>query len=304
MAVKRGLGKGLGALFSDYEYDLDAEIQESGSGVPVAVTGEPLHLNIGDVYANVNQPRKQFDEETIRELSASIKAHGVISPIIVTKRADGYMIVAGERRWRAAKLAGLAQIPAIVKDFTEKEVMEISLIENLQREDLNAIDAARAIKELMDVYHYTQESVADRLGKKRPTITNTLRLLTLAPDVISLVKENRLSAGHARCLIPIGDPAVQAKFAAAACDNKVAVRDLEKAVRNYLSPKAPKKPDDQCAELRELVEYMQRAFATKVSVYGNEKKGRIFIDYYTTDDLDRIHALVKQFAPKDNNMIS
>ena len=207
--------------------------------------------------------------------------HGVIQPIVVNVQDDGkFMIIAGERRWRATRIAGLKTIPAITKNYTEKQVKELALIENLQREDLNPVEAARAIKQLMEEYSFTQEMVADRIGKSRPAIANTLRLLSLPVNILTLVEENRLSAGHARSLVAIKDPNVQYKFATMSSDNKMSVRDLEKQIKKYLSPNNHKIKEkvEQSIELRELVNEMQRAFSTKVSVIGNDNKGRIYIN--------------------------
>ena len=203
------------------------------------------------------------------------------------------MIIAGERRYRASKKAGLRTIPAIIRDYTPQQVKEISLIENLQREDLNPIETANAIKQLMDEYNYTQEEVADRIGKSRPAIANTLRLLALSQPVIELIEKGKLSAGHARCLVVVEDPEAQYALAKSGVDNKVTVRDFEKMVKNFLSPKPPKKPVEQSLELKDLISRMQRTFATKVTALGNDNKGRIYIDYYSRDDLDRIVEIVE-----------
>lgn len=291
MVKKNGLGKGLGALLSVYdEYD---ESKRAGVGA--------LEVEIDKLIANPNQPRKNFDISALEELATSIKTHGVIQPLVVNDQKDGtYMIIAGERRYRASKIAGLTKVPCIIKDYSEKQIKEISIIENLQREDLNPIESARAIKQLMDEYNMTQEAVSERIGVSRPNIANTLRLLSLCPEVIKMVEENKLSAGHARCLVPIQNYNVQIKLANAASDNKMSVRDLEKTVKNVLNPKIPaqKIPQEQSIELKELVNEMQRTFATKVSVMGNDKKGRIYIDYYSRDDLDRICDLINLLKTK------
>ncbi len=294
--MKKGLGKGLEALFSVYDEEekevvtenkvTDNTVRNSDDGV--------LQISVNDIHPNPNQPRKNFDQTALEELAQSIKNHGVIQPLVVNKQDDGYMIIAGERRWRASKIAGLEYVPCIVKNYTEKQIKEIALIENLQREDLNPVEAARAIKLLMDEYNFTQEIVADRIGKSRPNVTNLLRLLSLYPDVLKLVENGRLSAGHARCLVVVSDYTAQLKFANMACDNKMSVRDLEKSVKNYLNPKKlSNQKSEQSVELKELVNEMQRVFSTKVSVIGNDKKGRIYIDYYSRDDLDRIAELIE-----------
>lgn len=284
--AKHGLGRGLGALFGDIDLSETAEEEQSNA---------TKEIPVAKIFPNENQPRKIFDEAALLELANSIRVHGVISPIILVKRSDdSYMLIAGERRWRAAKKAGLLTMPAIVRDYSEKEIKEISLIENLQREDLNPIEVANAIKQLMEDFSYTQEQVADRLGKSRPAVANTLRLLTLSPAVIDLVAGGKLSEGHARCLVAIRDEEKQLEIAKKALNDKLTVRDFEKLVKSLTTapPEKPKAPE-QSLELKDLVERMQRVMATKVSVYGNDKKGRIYIDYFSTDDLDRIHSMLE-----------
>lgn len=289
---KNGLGKGLGALLSAYD-DYDDAVKSKTQG-----TSE---IEIDKLVANPNQPRKNFDKTALEELATSIKTYGVVQPLVVNDQKDGtYLIIAGERRYRASKLAGLKVVPCVIKDYSEKQIKEISIIENLQREDLNPIETARAIKQLMDEYNMTQEAVSERIGVSRPNIANTLRLLTLCPEVIKMVEGSKLSAGHARCLVPVQNYNQQVKLAIMACDNKMSVRDLEKLVKNVLNPKVPaeKIQQDQSIELKELVNEMQRTFATKVSVMGNDKKGRIYIDYYSRDDLDRIAELINLLKTK------
>ncbi len=284
MAGKHGLGRGLGALFGDI--DLESESNASGNSAQ--------EIELSKIVPNENQPRKHFDEAALLELANSIRVHGVISPIILVGHGDGYMIIAGERRWRAARKAGLVTIPAIVRNYSEKEVKEISLIENLQREDLNPIEVANAIKQLMDDYSYTQEQVADRIGKSRPAVANTLRLLSLSSAVIDLVAGGELSEGHARCLVTVKDELAQLELAKKAVGGKMTVRDFEKLVKAFNNPPAAKpKPPAQSLELKDMVERLQRVFSTKVTVFGNDRKGRIYIDYYSSDDLDRIHQLMQ-----------
>ena len=308
MAAKKGLGRGLSALLSDSEQEYDFSFRdETSENKETATSGEtPRELPIAQIAPNVNQPRKNFDEVALGELANSIRIHGVISPIIVVMQPNGrYMIIAGERRWRASKRAGLLTIPAIVRDYTPQQVKEISLIENLQREDLNPIETASAIKQLMDEYRYTQEQVADRIGKSRPAVANTLRLLTLTKPVIDLVAAGKLSPGHARCLVVVTDPEDQFKLASMGIDNRVTVRDFEKVVKNYLNPKPAKPKVEQSVELKDMISRMQRTFATKVSALGNDKKGRIYIDYYNRDDLDRIcdilETIEKYYVPTSDN---
>ncbi len=311
--MKKGLGRGLNALFGVFDEEekeevvskeTKQEIVEKPIERPVPapqVNGETIaEIDIKLIDPNKNQPRKTFDATSLKELAESIKQHGIISPIVVNDQGGRYMIIAGERRFRASIIAGLRTVPVIIKNYTARQIKEVSIIENLQREDLNPIEAARAIKELMEEYNFTQETVADRIGKSRPAIANTLRLLSLSPEVISLIEKNKLTAGHARCLVVIEDKDMQVKLAYAAQDNKMSVRELEKAVKEYLNPKATKvkKVQEQSIELKELIINMQRTFATKVSAIGNDRKGRIYIDYYNRDDLDRICELIEKLREK------
>ncbi len=290
MDNKKGLGRGLGSLLGIFdEKDEDLEIKKDAKGKIEEINGERVvDIDIKLIDVNPNQPRKNFDPTALKELSDSIKVHGVIQPIIVNKNGDRYIIVAGERRFRASKMAGLKVIPAIVKDYNEQQIKEISLLENIQREDLNPVEVANAMRELLEIYGWTQDVLADRLGKSRPAIANTLRLLTLQPEVLALIESGKLSAGHARSLVVVSDPATQVKLAKLAVTKKVTVRDLEKAVKQLNNPQAKKVKVEPSPELKELINLMQHKFATKVSVMGNDKKGRIYIDYYSSDDLDRI----------------
>lgn len=258
-------------------------------------------LPIDYLEVNPNQPRKTFDQTALAELAESIKIHGVIQPIVVNKINDKkYMIIAGERRYRASKLIGLKSVPCVVKQYSERQVKEVSLIENLQREDLNPIEAARAIRQLMEEYNFTQDVVADRIGKSRPTVTNILRLLNLTPEVIKMIETGVLSAGHARPMITILDRNLQVKVAQTVVDKKLSVRECEKLVREVMRPKRPDddKHTSQSAELIDFGEQLQRVFSTRVSILGNDDKGRICIDYFSKDDLDRIFDLVELIKNK------
>ena len=259
-----------------------------------------ISIHINEIFPNPNQPRKSFDEGALRELADSIAKHGVIMPIIVNKSGDRYMIIAGERRFRASKLAGLSRVPVIVKQYDERQIKEISLIENLQREDLNPIEAAMAMRSLMDDYGLTQEELSERIGKSRPAIANTLRLLSLSPEVRKLVANGKLSAGHARALITL--PAEQQiSIGTEAAEKGFSVRDVEQRVKDYFSPPEEKKKKEKkelSVELKELVSDLQRTLGTKVNAIGNDNKGRIYIDYYTRDDLDRI----AEFLEKIHNL--
>ena len=298
MAEKKGLGRGYASLMGMNEVDLEESIASKKSN---DLSELPNEIDLSEIDPNYEQPRKNFDEESLIELADSIKQHGVIQPIILTKMGKRYMIIAGERRFRAAKMAGLSTIPAIIRYYTPQQIREISLVENLQRDDLNPVEAAKAIKELMTGYNLTQEAVADRLGKSRPAIANTLRLLALSEKVLKLVEEGRLSAGHARALVVVAEEKNQLDLALSACDNKMSVRETEKAVRDILNPPPPKEEKKLLPlslELKELVGNMQRVLATKVTAVGNDNKGRLHIDYYTKDDLDRISALVEEWLKK------
>ena len=294
MKTTRGLGKGLSALFSETEEDYGKSLlfEEEKDRPKEGVT----EIAVSSIFANPNQPRKVFDETALRELADSISKHGVIMPIIVNKSGDRYMIIAGERRFRASKMAGLDKVPVIVKTYSERQIKEISLIENLQREDLNPIEAANAMKSLMTDYGLTQEDLADRIGKSRPAIANTLRLLQLAPEVIKLIESGSLSAGHARTIISVPQ-SDQIKIANSAVKEGLSVRDLEKKVKEYfLTPEEKekrKKKIELSNELKELIGDMQRVFGTKVNAIGNDSKGRIYIDYYNRDDLDRLNEILE-----------
>lgn len=294
MTIKKGLGRGLESLFAMYDEDNSNVNITNNDGNKKPVNGvDEIDINL--IKPNPNQPRKNFDQEALDDLACSIKVHGVIQPIVLNQMEDGsYMIIAGERRWRASKIAGLKTVPSVIKNYTERQIKEISIIENLQREDLNPIEAARAIKQLMDEYKLTQEVVSERIGKSRSNIANTLRLLSLYPEVIKMVEEGSLSAGHARSLVVIDDVNLQLRLANQCIKEKWNVRDLEKAVKKVLNPQVVKKvSSDQSLELKELVNQMQRVFSTKVSAIGNDNKGRIYIDYYSRDDLDRLADYVE-----------
>lgn len=305
MKVNKGLGKGLSALFGDtsseysrYAYDTEKMSEEQANAV--------YEIELEKIFANPNQPRKAFDDVALKELADSISVHGVITPIVLNREGDRYMIIAGERRFRASKLAGKTTIPAIIRDYDERQVKEISLIENLQREDLNPIEAATAMQQLMHDYDMTQEELSGRIGKSRSAIANTMRLLTLSPPVIKLVESNKLSAGHARALVTLPEN-VQSAIAEKAVKEKLSVRDIEQAVRDFYNPpedtkkaKREKMQAQMSVELKDMVSRMQRDFGTKVSAIGNDKKGRIYIDYYTRDDLDRIVEILELIEKNDN----
>ena len=263
-----------------------------------------VELNLSDVYPNPNQPRKTFDKSALQELAESIKTHGIIQPIVVSKTGNRYMIIAGERRYRASKLADMKTILAIVKDYDDRKIKEIAIIENLQRENLNPIEAGNAMKKLMEEYSLTQEELAERLGKSRSSVANTLRLLTLSAPVIKLVEEGKLSQGHARALVTL-PKREQEKLALKSVEKGLSVREVEKAVKKILDPdnqKPQKVKPSHSVELKNMIERMQRVFGTKISAIGNDNKGRIYVDYFTRDDLDRISELLDVLEKNaDNN---
>ncbi|NLK17491.1 MAG: ParB/RepB/Spo0J family partition protein [Clostridiales bacterium] len=291
MAVNRGLGKGLSALFSNTEAEYgDIEV---GSRAPAQA---PLKIPVRDIYANPSQPRKSFDREALSELAHSIREHGIISPLVVCPRGGKYMIVAGERRFRAALEAGLEEVPAIVRELSDRQVREVALIENLQREDLNPVDAAEGLRQLIDEYGMTQEEVAQRLGKSRPWVANLLRLLSLPQPILDMVRGKRLSEGHARALVGLDHPEAMG-FAQKAAEQNLSVREMEKLARESRVPSRPRQRQSEVPhsmELKDLISDMQRVFGTKVSAVGTNSKGRIYIDYFSPDDLDRIFHLVQK----------
>lgn len=291
MANKKGLGRGLGALLSEYD-NVNIEDQLSKT---IGNTGDVREISLSQIDRNTSQPRKNFDEKSLAELAESIKAHGVIQPVILTPRRGRFMLVAGERRWRAAKIAGLKTIPAIVKEYSDRDIAEISIIENLQREDLSPVESAKAIKRLIDEFKMTQEVVADKIGKSRPAVANTLRLLLLDEEILKMIDEGRLSAGHARTLIPVEEREIRLELAKLSCDNKITVRELERYIKEYQNPKPEKTKSSQSLEIRDFTKRLQDLFATKVSIQGSESKGKISINYYSKDDLERIHSILSKF---------
>ncbi|MGI6161757.1 MAG: ParB/RepB/Spo0J family partition protein [Christensenellales bacterium] len=272
------LGRGLGALIN---MDIDLEASTSPSGI------EEVDIMLLD--PNKDQARKEFDEEKINELAASIKEHGVIQPVIVRQSGDRYTIIAGERRWRAAGKAGLKSIPVIVKELDDRELMEISLIENLQRVDLNPIEEASGIRMLMDEYSLTQEQVSKRIGKSRPAIANALRLLSLCEDVIKMVSDGALSAGHARCLVPLSQE-MALELAQKAVKEQLSVRELERLAQLAQQPQQKeRKVAERDVELDKFESELRARFGTKVSIKGDMRRGSIVINYYDREGLERIY---------------
>ena len=295
MAVKKGLGKGLDSLIvskvepANVKKEVKSE-KESGA----------VLMNINKVEPNREQPRKKFDEDALLELSESIKQFGVLQPLLVTKKDDYYEIIAGERRWRAAKLAGVKEVPVIIGKYTEQEIMEISLIENIQREDLNPIEEAQAYKRLLTEFNLKQDEVAERVSKSRTAVTNAMRLLKLNEKVQQMLIDEMLTTGHARALLAIEDQEKQYEAAQKIFDEKLSVRDTEKLVKNIQNEKEnnalnKKQIDPQLlAVYRDLEEQMKSLLGTKVYINPKDnKKGKLEIEYYSQDELDRIIDLIR-----------
>ncbi len=279
MAKKTGLGKGLDALFST------SIVEEPQENEVVQ------NLKISEIEPNRDQPRRIFDEESLNELAESIKNYGVIQPIIVSKKDGYYEIVAGERRWRASKKAGLEEIPVIVRENDEKKNREIALIENIQREDLNPIEKARGIKLLMDQYNLTQAQVAEVIGKGRSTITNTLRILNLDPRVIDLALQGKLTEGHCKALLGFENPDKQYDMAIYMIQSGDSVREAEKKTKSRKT--MPKKNEKYEPIYRDIESSFQSFFGTKVKLNAGQRKGKIIIEYASNDDLERILDLIK-----------
>lgn len=274
--MKRGLGKGLDALIAGAE-DNEAQINE---------------VKINDVEPNLNQPRKEFDAEKLNRMAASIKEHGIIQPIVVRKRDDKYEIIAGERRWRAARIAGLHKVPIIVKELNDQQMMEAALIENLQREDLNAIEEANGYDMLVKKYKLTQDEIAQMVGKSRPAIANTIRLLTLDERVKELIIDGKLSAGHARTLVVVQDNDLQYEVAKKIISNDLSVREAEILLGSIEKKKTIKKKASNPI-LKEIENNLKNILGTKVRIVNNKNKGKIEIEYYSNEDLERIIELIR-----------
>ncbi len=282
MAAKRGLGKGLSALIPE------TEEKENNS----------IEISIEEIHPNQYQPRKEFDQEKLKELAASIQEHGIIQPIVVTSMEKGYQIIIGERRWRAAHMCGLKTIPAIVKEFSKQEIMEIALIENLQREDLNSIEEANAYRQLIDEFSLTQDDLAIRLGKSRSFIANTLRLLTLSKNIQQLIKDNKLSSGHGRALLSMENNEIRNLLAKKVVEEKLSVRELERLTRDLKNKNQGKNKRKQKQKsikspiILELEENLQKTLGTKVNIMNKSKRGKIEIEYYSNEDLERILEII------------
>lgn len=275
--MKKGLGKGLDALISSAN-----NLDESVNGV--------LEIKINDVEPNSNQPRKIFDQEKLEALAESIKDHGVVQPIIVRKVDSRYIIIAGERRWRASKLAGLKTIPVIIKDISSKEVMEIALIENIQREDLNPVEEAEAYQKLMDEYKLTQEEVARVVGKSRAAVANSVRLLSLTNEIKEMLIDGRLTSGHARTLITISDESRQSELAKEIVDKSLNVRETEKLASNENKNDSSKNKNikEKNIIISDIEEKLRIGYGTKVNLLRGKSKGKIVIEYYSNDEFERL----------------
>ena len=293
---KKGLGKGLDSLIPDNksmksvtsEKTVESKEDEAAkSGVQV--------MKINEVEPNRDQPRKNFDEDALLELSDSIKQFGVLQPLLVRKRKDYYEIIAGERRWRAAKLAGVKEVPVIEKEYTDQEILEIGLIENIQRENLNPIEEAIAYKRLLEEFNLKQDEVAERVSKSRTAVTNSMRLLKLSDKVQQMIIDDMISTGHARALLAIDDPELQYTLANKIFDEKLSVRETEKLVKEIKNPKKPKekKPVANSFIYQDLEEKMKSVFGTKVSIASKGKgKGKIEIEYYSDDELEHLFDMM------------
>lgn len=290
----RGLGKGLDLLIPNAAGEAKVKKEESVS-VPEKNNGPETIVKITKVEPNREQPRKNFDEDALQELADSIKQFGLLQPILVQDRKTYYEIIAGERRWRAAKLAGLKEIPVIIRNYTEQEIVEISLIENIQREDLNPIEEAQAYKRLLTEFNLKQDEVAERVSKSRAAVTNSIRLLKLTDEVQRMVIDEMISTGHARALLAVEDAQEQYNLAQKIFDEKLSVRDVEKLVKNLHKPVKPKKMDDKTLQAiyLDIEEKLKQKLSTKVTVSSKgEGTGKIEIEFYNHEDLDRLLEII------------
>ena len=292
MALKRGLGKGLDSLIPT-NVMMESEVKHatvSTASSPEEEDGT-LMVKLSKVEPNREQPRKNFDEDSLQELAESLKQFGMLQPILVQNRGDYYEIIAGERRWRAAKIAGLKEVPVIVRKLTDQEIVEISLIENIQREDLNPIEEAQAYKRLLTEFHLKQDEVAERVSKSRTAVTNSMRLLKLCDEVQKMVVDDMISTGHARALISIEDPEEQYLIAQKIFDEKLSVREVEKLVKDLHKPPKPPKEENKTLQAiyQEISERLKQSLSTKVSVSAKQNgAGKIEIEFYNHEDLERL----------------
>ena len=291
--MAKGLGRGLDSLLGILDDEKPVNNTKNDKKLDDIDKKEGvIDINMSLIDNNPAQPRKNFDPTALQELATSIKNYGVIQPIVVKKKGDRYLIIAGERRFRACKLAGVKTIPGVVRDYTDSQIKEIALLENIQREDLNPMETATCMQELLKDYGWTQEELSEKLGKSRPAVTNTLRLLSLCPEVQDMIRSGKLSAGHARCLVVVQDKDVQIKLANMAITKRITVRDMEKAIKELSNPQVKREVKPLSVELKDFVNSMQHTFSTKVNIKGDDKKGKIVINYYSSEDLDRIYNIL------------
>lgn len=309
--VKKGLGKGLGAIFGeDVIKETEAAHNKSvhkteDTAADKAEEGKELNVKISLIQPNKEQPRSDFNQEQMNELAASIKQHGIIQPLLVQKKGAFYEIIAGERRWRAAKIAGLKEIPVIVREYSRQESMEISLIENVQREDLNPIEEAKAYQQLVQEFGLKQDEIAERVGKNRTTVANSLRLLKLDPEIQDMVIQGIITSGHSRALLALDDRELQMKAAKLIVDGGLNVRQTERLVKKLLKEAQgeEEKPKKEEKDLRfiyeDLEERMKTIMGTKVTIHNKDKnKGRIEIEYYSEAELERIVEMIESIHSK------
>ncbi len=306
MAIKRGLGRGLDNLIPTDEVKSDkppVNDTQVKTEIKEVIKEVEQTLNINRIEPNKSQPRKNFDEDALVELADSIKQFGIIEPLVVTKKKGYYELIAGERRWRAARMAGLKEVPVVIKDYTDQEIVEIALIENLQREDLNPIEEAMAYNRLIKEFHLKQDEVADRVSKSRTTITNSLRLLKLCEPVQQMLIDDMLSTGHVRALISIEDKELQHDTAMYIFDKKLSVRETESYVKKLLSGKVKSQKEAAVTEenlnylYKEIEEKLKDILGTKATIKAkSNNKGKIEIEYYSQDDLDRITRMLYHSA--------
>ena len=297
MAVKRnGLGKGLDSLIPNKtEKTVKTEKKPEQKNEESQNSSGEILVKINQVEPNREQPRKEFDEDSLMELADSIKQFGILQPLLVQKRKDYYEIIAGERRWRAAKIAGIKEVPIIIRDYTDQEIVEISLIENIQRENLNPIEEAMAYKRLLEEFHLKQDEVAERVSKSRTAVTNSMRLLKLSPRVQQMIVDDMISTGHARALLAIDNEEQQYQLANRIFDEKLSVRETEKLVKALKNPKkeVKKQKQEHTFVYDNIEEQMKNIIGTKVSVNPKANgKGKIEIEYYSEEELERIYDLI------------
>lgn len=294
----RGLGKGIDSLIPNVVGETKAKKEAPVAGQKASGTeGSETMVKITMVEPNREQPRKNFDEDALQELADSIKQFGLLQPILVQDRKDHYEIIAGERRWRASRMAGLQEIPVIIRNYTDQEIVEISLIENIQREDLNPIEEAQAYKRLLTEFNLKQDEVAERVSKSRAAVTNSVRLLKLSDEVQQMVIDEMISTGHARALLAVEDAEEQYNLAQKIFDEKLSVRDVEKMVKNLHKPVKAKKPDDKTLQAiyQDIEEKLKQRLSTKVTVTSKgDGAGKIEIEFYSHEDLERLMDMMRE----------